>query len=212
MIISQTPFRISFAGGGTDLKSFYTQEDGEVISTAIDKYVHVVVKQRFDDLIVLNYSTKEIVTSWGDVKHDLIRECAKKVDIPNGVEITTLGDIPSQGSGLGSSSSVTVGLLHAFYAYKGELVSAETLAQQACHIEIDILGKPIGKQDQYIAAYGGIKFFKFKWDESVETAPVRLSIKRYHQLSSNLLLFFTGITRNANNILSKQTLLCLFWF
>jgi D-glycero-alpha-D-manno-heptose-7-phosphate kinase len=204
MIISQTPLRISFAGGGTDLKSFYAHEDGEVSSSAIDKYIYVIVKERFDDLIYVNYSKKEIVNSVEEIQHDLVRESMKMTNVTNGVEITTLADVPAEGSGLGSSSSVTVGLLNALYAYKGDQVSAEALAQQACHIEIDILGKPIGKQDQYIAAYGGVKFFRFKWDETVETAPIRLKMNCYNQLSSNLLLFFTGMTRDANHILSQQ--------
>jgi D-glycero-alpha-D-manno-heptose-7-phosphate kinase len=204
MIISQTPLRISFAGGGTDLKTFYAHQDGEVCSSAIDKYIYVIVKERFDDMIYINYSKKEIVQSVDEIKHDLVREAMKIVNVSSGVEITTLADIPAEGSGLGSSSSVTVGLLNGLYAYKGDQVSAETLAQQACHIEIDILDKPIGKQDQYIAAYGGIKFLRFKWDESVETLPVWLQMNAYHELSSNLLLFYTGITRDANQVLAQQ--------
>jgi len=204
MVISQTPLRISFAGGGTDLKAFYSHEDGEVTSSTIDKYVYVIVKERFDDLIYINYSKKEIVESVDEIKHDLVREAMKLAGVEKGVEITTLADVPSGGSGLGSSSSITVGLLNALYAYRGDQISAEELAQKACHIEIDILGKPIGKQDQYIAAYGGIKFFKFKWDETVETECIRLRSELYRRFSSNLLLFFTGKTRDANFILSKQ--------
>lgn len=204
MVISQTPLRISFAGGGTDLKAFYSHEDGEVTSSAIDKYVFIIVKERFDDLIYLNYSRKEIVESVDEIEHDLVRESMRVVGVDHGVEITTLADVPSGGSGLGSSSSVTVGLLNALYAYRGEQVSAEELAQQACHIEIDILGKPIGKQDQYIAAYGGIKFFKFRWDELVEVNCVRLPMDRYRMFSANLHLYYTGKTRNADDILTKQ--------
>lgn len=204
MVISQTPLRISFAGGGTDLKVFYSHEEGEVTSSAIDKYVFIIVKERFDDLIYLNYTKKEIVDRTEDIQHDLVRECMRLTGVDRGVEITTLADVPSEGSGLGSSSSVTVGLLNALHTFRGEQVSAETLAQQACHIEIDLLGKPIGKQDQYIAAYGGIKFFKFKWDEAVETENIFLRSDLYRQFSSNLLLFYTGKTRDANQILKEQ--------
>jgi len=204
MVISQTPLRISFAGGGTDLKAFYSHEDGEVTSSAIDKYVYVIVKERFDDFIYINYSKKEIVESVDEIQHDLVRESMKLAGVTEGVEITTLADVPSEGSGLGSSSSVTVGLLNALYSFRGEQNSAEAIARQACYIEIDTLGKPIGKQDQYIAAYGGIKFFKFHQDESVETEDVRLGDDLYRRFSSNLLLFYTGKTRDANAILTKQ--------
>ena len=138
MIISQTPLRISFAGGGTDLKAFYAQDEGWVISSAIDKYIFVIVKERFDDKIYINYSKKEIVDNVNEIEHDLVREAMRKTRTKNGVEITTLADIPSAGSGLGSSSSVTVGLLNALYAYHGEQVTAERLAREACEIEIDI--------------------------------------------------------------------------
>ncbi|MCJ7812099.1 GHMP kinase, partial [bacterium] len=204
MVISQTPLRISFAGGGTDLKALYSHEDGEVTSSAIDKYIFVILKERFDDLIYINYSQKEIVKSVDEIQHGLVRECMKATGVTEGIEITTLADVPSEGSGLGSSSRVTVGLLNALYAFRGDQVSAEILAQQACHIEIDILGNPIGKQDQYIAAYGGIKFFKFKWDETVETQSMRLRSDLYRLFGSNLLLFYTGKTREANNILNRQ--------
>jgi len=162
MIITKTPLRISFVGGGSDLRDFYHISDGKVISSAIDKYVYVIVKERFDDKVYLNYSRKEIVNSVDEVEHDLVREAMRIAGIDKGVEITTLTDVPSEGSGLGSSSSVLVGLLHAFYAYKGEAVTNERLAAEACKIEIDILKKPIGKQDQYAAAYGGINKITFK--------------------------------------------------
>ncbi len=204
MLISQTPLRISFAGGGTDLKTFYSHEDGEVTSSAIDKYIFVIIKERFDDLIYVNYSRKEIVSSVDEIQHSLVRECMKATGVTEGVEITVLADVPSEGSGLGSSSSLTVGLLNALYAFNGDQVSAEILAQQACHIEIDILGNPIGKQDQYIAAYGGIKFFKFKWDETVEVQSIWLRSELYRLFGSNLLLFYTGQTRSANHILNQQ--------
>ena len=204
MIISQTPLRISLVGGGTDLKSFYHVEDGMVLSAAIDKYVYVIVKERFDEKIYINYSVKEIVDNVSKIKHDLVREAIKKVGIRGGVEITTLADIPSEGSGLGSSSSVTVGLLNAFYNYSGEQVTLERVAREACEIEIDICNKPIGKQDQYIAAYGGINKIIFHPDESVSVSRLPVYNGDLRKLGSNLLLFFTNKTRKADVILARQ--------
>ncbi|HDH50958.1 MAG TPA: GHMP kinase [Nitrospirae bacterium] len=204
MIISQTPLRISFVGGGTDLKSFYHQEDGMVLSTAIDKYVYVIIKERFDDKIYINYSVKEIVDNVSQIKHQLVREAMKKVGIVKGVEITTLADIPSEGSGLGSSSTVTVGLLNAMYNYVGKQVTLEQIAREACEIEIDICRKPIGKQDQYVAAYGGLNKITFHPDESVSVDKVSLFNKDLIQLGSRLLLFFTNKTRKSDAILKKQ--------
>jgi len=204
MIISQTPLRISFAGGGTDLPSFYQHEEGWIISSAIDKYVFVIIKERFDDKIYINYSKKEIVDSVDEIEHDLVREAMRKTGVEKGLEITTLADIPSTGSGLGSSSSVTVGLLNALYTFQGELVTAEKLARDACEIEINILGKPIGKQDQYIAAYGGVRFFRFKPTEEVVVERINLENSHKRHFGSNLLLFFTGTTRSSDNILTEQ--------
>jgi len=157
MIVTQTPLRIGLVGGGTDLPDYYVEHGGRVLNCAIDKYVYVIVKQRFDDDIYVNYSKKEIVSSVEDLNHDLVREAMLMTGVKHGVEITMLADIPSSGSGLGSSSSVTVGLLHALSAYQGRPLSGEELAEQACTIEIDLCGKRIGKQDQYIAALGGIR-------------------------------------------------------
>ncbi len=204
MIISQTPLRISFAGGGTDLKSFYEHEEGWVISSAIDKYVFIIVKERFDEMIYVNCSKKEVVERVDDIEHGLVREAMRKTGVSHGVEITTLADIPSDGSGLGSSSSVTVGLLNALYAYQGEQVTAEQLAREASEIEIDILGKPIGKQDQYIAAYGGVRFFRFQPDETVDVEKIHLVNSKNRMFGSNLMLFYTGKTRKADVILSEQ--------
>ncbi len=204
MIISQTPLRISFVGGGTDLKSYYQRSPGMVLSTAIDKYIFVVVNERFDDKIYINYMKKEIVDHVDEIKHELVREALKKAGIKGGVEITMLADIPSTGSGLGSSSSLTVGLLNAFYQYQGHQVTAETLAKEACEIEIDILSKPIGKQDQYIAAYGGLKKFIFNVDDTVTTKSLNFSREQRIKLGSNILLHFTNITRKADNILKEQ--------
>jgi len=204
MIISQTPLRVSFAGGGTDFSRYYREHEGAVVSSAIDKYVYVVVVPRFDELIIVNYTKKETVENVRDLKHELVREAMIRTGVENGVEITTLADVPSEGSGLGSSSTVTVGLLHALYSYKGRLVTAEQLAREACEIEIDICGKPIGKQDQYIAAYGGVCHFRFCKDDSVEVRQFRRSAELIHGLSRNILLFYTGRTRKAGNILSVQ--------
>ena len=204
MIISQTPLRVSICGGGTDLKEFYCKENGFVLSTAIDKYVFVIVKERFDDKIYVDYAKKEVVDNIDEIKHDLVREAAKKSGIFNGFEVAMLADIPSEGSGLGSSSSLTVGLLNAFYHYQGIQPTAEQLAREACEIEIDILGKPIGKQDQYIAAYGGLSSFRFLRDGTVETTRLKLASNLKRLFGSNLLLFFTGVTRQASSILTEQ--------
>jgi len=204
MIISQTPLRISFVGGGTDQKEFWKNEKGAVLSSTIDKYIYVIVKKRFDELIVVNYRLQEVVNCVSEIKHDLVRNCLKKVGITSGIEITTLADIPSEGSGLGSSSTVTVGLLNALYTYCSKQVTAEQLAQEACEIEIDILGKPIGKQDQYIAAYGGLREISFNPNGTVKIESI--SNHNFPKLvfSSNLLLFYTNITRQSSDILTIQ--------
>ena len=204
MIISQTPLRISLSGGGTDLASYYSENEGFVVSTAIDKYIYVIINERFDDLIYVDYSSKEIVTKIDDIQHDLVREAAKIAGMDKGFEVMMIADIPSEGSGLGSSSSLTVGLLNAFYQFKGKLVTSEQLAAEACKIEIDILKRPIGKQDQYIAAYGGLKSFRFCKDETVEVKDVNIESDVKRKLGSNLLLFFTNTTRKAASILEEQ--------
>ncbi|CAN5669169.1 GHMP kinase [soil metagenome] len=204
MIISQTPLRISLCGGGTDFANYYSKNEGFVVSAAIDKYIYVIVKERFDELIYVDYSEKEIIKSIKDIKHELVREAALKTGMVPGFEVSMLADIPSEGSGLGSSSSLTVGLLNAFYQFQGTQVTAEQLAREACEIEIDILKKPIGKQDQYIAAYGGLTSFKFKKDSSVEVEKIKLSRELKRKLGSNLLLFFTNITRKSSSILTEQ--------
>ncbi len=204
MVISQVPLRISLVGGGTDLKSFYCSEDGMVVSTTIDKYVYVIVKERFDDKIYINYSQKEIVNDISEIKHDLVREAMKKSGVTKGVEITTLADIPSEGSGLGSSSSITIGLLNALYNFSGVQVTAEQLAAEACDIEINICKKPIGKQDQYIAAYGGLNRITFHSDEKVSMSRINIMSNELRRFGSNMLLFYTNKTRDANVILAKQ--------
>ena len=205
MIITQTPLRIGLVGGGTDLPGYYREHGGRVLNAAIDKYVYVVVKQRFDDEIYVNYSTKEIVPRVEDLQHELVREAMHMAGVRGGVEITTLADIPSAGSGLGSSSAVTVGLLHALFAYQGRQVAAEELADRACAIEIDRCRKPIGKQDQYVAAFGGICDIHFGPGDRVFVDQLKVTPLLRRHIQSELLLFFTGITRSANTILGEQT-------
>src|SRR5262244_1181461 len=204
MIITQTPLRIGLLGGGTDLPSYYRDHGGRVLNCALDKYVYVIVKQRFDDEIYVNYSKKEIVSSIEDLEHELVREAMLMTGVARGVEITTLADIPSSGSGLGSSSAVAVGLLHALFAYQGRQMSAEELAERACTIEIERCGKPIGKQDQYIAALGGIRDIRFGPGDVVVADEVRLSAAERRGLQQQVMLFYTGITRSADPILAEQ--------
>ncbi len=205
MLISQTPLRISLGGGGTDLKAFYKDSDGFVISTAIDKYVYVLIKERFDDKVYLNYAArKEIVDNAAEIQHELVRESALMTGLHSGFELATFADIPSEGSGLGSSSSLTVGLLNAMHTYLGRQVTHQQLAEEACQIEIEILKKPIGKQDQYIAAYGGLCAITFHNSESVTTDTIDLTEKERHNLGGRLMLFFTNVTRQAAKILNEQ--------
>jgi len=204
MIITQTPLRIGLLGGGTDLPGYYQEHGGRVLNCALDKYVYVIVKQRFDDDIYVNYSKKEIVSRVEDLEHELVREAMQRTGVAKGVEITTLADIPSAGSGLGSSSAVTVGLLHALSAYQGQQVSAEELAEQACTIEIERCGKPIGKQDQYIAALGGIRDIRFGPGDGVVAEELGLCAADRRALQQQIMLFYTGITRSADTILAEQ--------
>lgn len=204
MIITQTPLRISFAGGGTDFKDYYEARGGAVVSSAIDKYIYVVIKERFDDKIRVGYTRTEMVDSVDQIEHELVRECMRLTGIERGVEIATMADIPSEGSGLGSSSTVTVGLLHALHTYKGDLVTAERLAEEACQIEIDILGKPIGRQDQYIAAFGNLRRIDFRKDGAVETSVLNLRDEQRLRFGESLMLFYTGLTRSAGDILTEQ--------
>lgn len=204
MIIVKTPLRISFMGGGSDMKAYYRQQTGMVTSTAIDKFVYAIVKERFDDMIYINYSQKECVNAVSEIRHDLVREAMRLTGVSKGIEITTLADIPSSGSGLGSSSSITVALLHALYTYRNMLVTAEQLAQGACRIEIDILGKPIGRQDQYAAAYGGINTFIFSDQDVTVRRPADMSATAKRKFASSLLLYYTGLTRSADTILAEQ--------
>ena len=204
MIIVQTPLRVSFFGGGTDFPSFYCEEGGCVLSSAIDKYIFVTVKKRFDNLLRVGYTRQEMVESVDVIQHELIREALRVTGISKGVEVTTMGDIPSAGSGLGSSSTVTVGSLHALYTLLGEIVPAERLAREACEIELGTLGKPIGIQDQYIVAYGGLRFMEFLRDGRVVTQRIELDEHQLRRLNESLVLFFTGVERSADKILIEQ--------
>ena len=204
MIIVQTPLRISFFGGGTDFRDFFTQEGGCVLSSAIDKYIFVTIKKRFDNKLRIGYTHTEMVDEVDQIHHELIRESLRLTRIDRGVEITTMGDIPSEGSGLGSSSTVTVGALHAMYAYLGEMVPAERLAREACAIEIETLKRPIGIQDQYITAYGGLRFLEFLPDGQVTAEKIKLSSEAQRALNNNFMLFFTGISRDSSSILKEQ--------
>jgi D-glycero-alpha-D-manno-heptose-7-phosphate kinase len=201
MIISRTPLRMSFVGGGSDLPAFYRRYGGAVVSTAIDRFVYVTVNKKFDDRIRVSYSKTEEARSADRIKHPLVREGLKMLGIAGGVEITSIADIPSKGSGLGSSSSFTVGLLHALHAHVGRYASAEQLARECCQIEIERCGEPIGKQDQYAAAYGGLNFIQFNPDESVSVEPIICRRETWEQLQASLLVFYTGITRSASAIL-----------
>jgi D-glycero-alpha-D-manno-heptose-7-phosphate kinase len=204
MIITQTPLRIGLLGGGTDLPSYYREHGGRVLNCAIDKYIYVVVKQRFDDEIYVNYSKKEIVSRVEDLEHELVREAMLMTGVRGGVEITTLADIPSTGTGLGSSSAVTVGLLQALFTYTGRQVSGEELAERACDIEIERCGKPIGKQDQYIAALGGIRDLRFGPGDEVTSEELGIPTAWRLALQQQIMLFYTNVTRRADSILAEQ--------
>jgi len=202
MIISRTPLRVSFLGGGTDFPEFYNEHGGAVLSTAIDKYIYVVVQKRFDEKIVLHYTKTETIDSVEEIQHDIIRECMKLVGVEKGIEITTLADIPSEGTGLGSSSSLTVGLLHALYTYLGITdIPPDLLAEDACKVEIDMMGKSMGIQDPYIASYGGLRMFTFQRD-GVDASHFKRRIRK--QVGNRILLFYSGITRQATGILDEQ--------
>ena len=206
MIISRTPLRVSFCGGGTDIDEFSMAESsgGRVVSTAINKYVYVAMNQRFDDRIRISYSSMEDVDSVSQIQHGLIREALRLTGIESGVEITTIADIPGRGTGLGSSSSVTVGLLNAMHSFQGRNPSKEQLAEEACKIEIEIMGAPIGRQDQYAASFGGINSIRFG-DGGVIVEPIEIGNDLVSNISSNFTLVFTGMTRSASEVLSEES-------
>lgn len=203
MIITRTPFRISFAGGGSDLQAFHCEEPGAVLSTAIDKYMYLTVKERFGDSFRVSYSKTELTETADEIAHPIVREALRMLGVERGLEIVSVADLPGQ-TGMGSSSSFTVGLLHALHILSGHVVTANKLADQACQLEIDILKEPIGKQDQYIAAHGGLKFIQFQPDGHVFVDPVPCCRGTWEELNRRLLLFFTGKTRRASQVLTKQ--------
>ena len=198
MIIVQVPLRVSFLGGGSDFPAFYEKYGGAVLSTAINKYIYVIVKSRYDNNVRLTYTKPELKKNSNSLKHDIVRECLKHVGINHGIEVITIGDLPS-GTGLGSSSAVTVGVLKALYAFIGQEMGPKQLAEKACYIERIVLCKPIGIQDQYISAYGGFRMFEFSKSGVVSQ---KLSLGK---LADHFLMFYTGITRKSSEILGIQS-------
>lgn len=204
MIITRSPLRITLGGGGTDLPSYYLQHEGFLIAAAIDRYVYITLHQTFIDELIVKYSKMEKVMELEELEHPIVREALRLTDMSTrGLEITSMADIPA-GTGLGSSGSFTTALLKALHGLKRNLVHPRELAEQACHIEIDLLKEPIGKQDQYIAAYGGVTCFHFRKDGSVEAAPLRIDEEIKHNLEDSLVMFFTGYSRKAGSILKEQ--------
>lgn len=204
MIVSRTPFRMSFVGGGTDLPAFYHEDMGAVVSTSIDKYMYIVVNKKFDDRIRINYSRTEEVETPEQIQHPLVRHSLAVAGIDGGIEIASMADIPSRGTGLGSSSSYTVGLLHALFAYRNQYASKERLAQLACEVEINRCHEPVGKQDQYAAAFGGLNLIRFHPDESVSVDPVICKPSVLAALEASILVFYTGRARSASAVLAEH--------
>jgi len=204
MIITRSPLRISLGGGGTDLPSYYREHGGFVLSAAIDKYVYITLHETFERQFIIKYSKTELVQTVEEIKHPIIREALRMVPVeaPH-LEIISLSDIPA-GTGLGSSASFTISLLRALHTLNKEFVPRQVLAEEACQIEIDRLGEPVGKQDQYIASFGGITAFDFPQDGAVDVRPLQISPETLYNLEDNLLLFFTGFTRSASAILAEQ--------
>lgn len=203
MLITRTPFRVSFAGGGSDMASFYEENGGCVLSTSINKYMYISIHPYFDPkYTVLKYSENETVDDIKKIQHSILNDVLNNMNI-SGVEIVSTADVPG-GTGLGSSSTFTVGLLNSIYSYIGKYVSKERLADEACKVEIEHLKSPIGKQDQYAAAYGGLNFIKFNKDGSVSVSPIIMKGETYRKLQNNLMMFYTGTMRSANEILSEQ--------
>ena len=205
MIISQTPVRVSFTGGGSDLPSFYRKHGGAVVSTAIDKYIYVAVNRKFDDAIRVSYSKTEEVATVDQIDHKIVRKALQLLNINGGIEITSIADIPSRGTGLGSSSSFTVGLLNALHAYRQQYVSCERLSAEACQVELELCGERIGKQDQYAAAFGGLNFIQFAADDVVTVHPIICGKDIISEMEQSILVFYTGLTRSAGPILSEQS-------
>ena len=203
MIVVRTSLRLSLLGGNTDFREYFLNYGGLVLTATIDKYIYCIVKARFDDLIIVNYSEKEIVEKVDDLKHDLVREALKLLGVTKGLEITYLSDIPSTGSGLGSSSAATIGVLNALHTYLGENVNSQQLAEEAIKIELDILGKPIGILDQHIIAVGGLRAIEFAQSGEVFCQKVEMDESIREDFNNSLMLFYTGITRKADDVLSS---------
>jgi D-glycero-alpha-D-manno-heptose-7-phosphate kinase len=205
MIISRTPLRMSFVGGGSDIPGFYEKFGGAVLSTTIDKYVYVTCNPKFDNGIRVAYSKNEEVTHVDQIEHQIVRATLKLLEIDGGIEITTIADVPSRGTGLGSSSSFTVGLLNVLHAFQGRYASAARLAEEACRVELELCGEPIGKQDQYAAAFGGFNLFEFQCSGRVDVTPVMMPAGRRQSLAQRIIAFYTGVTRSAGSILEAQS-------
>jgi D-glycero-alpha-D-manno-heptose-7-phosphate kinase len=203
MIITRTPLRISIGGGGTDLPSYYEKHGGFLISAAISRYIYIALHRTFVNNYIIKYSQMETVENLHDIKHPIVREAFKLHDIKPYIEMVSMADIPA-GTGLGSSGTFNVGLLRALYALKREHVTTQSLAEEACHIELDLLKEPIGKQDQYIAAFGGLTCMEFQKDGTVNVSPLKISTETLHDLEDNLLMFFTNYSRSASNVLKDQ--------
>lgn len=206
LVLTRTPLRVSFAGGGTDLPDFYNLDYGAVFSAAVDKYVYVTVKRHseiFNEPIRVNYSQTEQVNTVGEIKNNIARECLRFLEIEPPIYISTVGDMPAS-TGMGGSSSFTVGLLNALHAFRGERVTAGQLAEEACHIEMDILKEPIGRQDQYAAAFGGMNLFRFQPGGAVTVEPQRVRNGAVEHLFSNLMMFWTSHQRPASSVLVEQ--------
>ncbi len=204
MIISQTPYRVSFAGGGTDLPAFYRHEAGAVLSVALKKHMYVALSRRFEPTVRVAYSKTEIAPTRAEVQHTIVKAALEMVDLGPHMEIVTIGDVPA-GTGMGSSSALTVGLLNALYAFKGQIRSSKVLAEEACRIELDVLRKPIGKQDQYAAAFGGLNYIRFNPDESVDVQPVPTALETLEELERRTLILYTEKQRDADGILRRQS-------
>ncbi|MCY0851661.1 GHMP family kinase ATP-binding protein [Thermoplasma acidophilum] len=204
MIITRTPLRITFVGGGTDLPDFYTRHGGSVVSAAINRYIYIIVNKKFDSKIRVSYSRTEIVDKVDEIRHPTVREALRLLELDGGIEILSISDVPSQGTGLGSSSSFLVGLLNALHAYKSEYVSNETLAEEAVKIEREILREAGGKQDQYMAAYGGIDLLQFFQNGEVRVKPIPLNTERLKYLRDNTALLYTGVERSSTDIHTDQ--------
>lgn len=206
MIISKTPLRMSFAGGGSDFKEYYQKAYGSVVSTTLNKYIYVTINKKFNDVVRVSYSKTEEVENIENLEHNLVREALRLTGVRKGVDINYISDmLPArEGTGLGASSCLLVGILNALYAYKGQKVSNDRLAKEACKIEIEILGKPIGKQDQYATSFGNLNFIKFNADESVSIEPIICRKETKEELDKKLLLFYTGMSSLSDNVLPEQ--------